>query len=965
MKWLSRLPEAVRVQPLASLFTASFKAFVIIFLPWVMLSGLNQYFAAADFAERLAVERNQMAQLLSVISSRAEPRQRFDAEFRYLAEIPFPSATFDRRLQQMLLANPGALEIHVYDAAGDCVTLPFLPIPSKFVARRFLECVQQPVLSTKYERFVIQFSGYRSAHKEMNQSPESIVKIGSSHDRQWGGWFKLHNAAGDFNGHLIVFIRKSALKISSMLDSSILQARAKHGRSYIFAWQDPASPDVFLPPNHGFASETATVISAVPYGESAFTCGARPGVKLFTEDGAIIVARTIYPVEHDQLYRGISFALLIASVIAFLLLTPLLVGVTRLYPGLKLRIAALFLFGAGMPLVLLIFTGVADRTEQEKILVDSWQKRNLEELTLIDEGLSHDYRVIEDVFRSQVEKIRKMPEKAFLDGLKQTGKLLSFSDVMHQILVIRPGAGFSFARETPDGRKTGSKESMVIYGEMLLEILNATYDETRRQAKADVASVINNMGGWLARSLILNSRKVGMLNLLANVMPTYVDFFVDSEYKARAMVFAFMSQSALQRNYLFKTSKARDQKRDSVLPRFAAVPVSMSPFWPAFPKRSAARNPQLRAITDQVIKGGIPSHATAEISGRKYLLSAMRGSNLDGYILVMARPYEIIADKIAMLRRNLQILAVLVVLLALFAARITSSLLLSPLGNLRSALEAVSSGNFRVQIPGATVSEFEAMLGSLNRTMSNFQELQVARTVQETLWPEEPLHGDDWHLFGKCITATELGGDHYDWMRLSDGRILLSIGDVTGHGIAPAMIQASIKVWLALNAEKCDSALALLQEISRLHFKYGARKLYMTCWLGYYTPATGQLEYASAGHPYPVMVSPDGSTESLKLPGMPLGVKENPVIRGDQRILAPGSSIILYTDGIVETADQQGRIIGFEGFSDLCRRIAGMPAAAAADLLFSAAASWGEQIDDQTVIVLHRCCSKGVSDENS
>jgi serine phosphatase RsbU (regulator of sigma subunit) len=357
-----------------------------------------------------------------------------------------------------------------------------------------------------------------------------------------------------------------------------------------------------------------------------------------------------------------------------------------------------------------------------------------------------------------------------------------------------------------------------------------------------------------------------------------------------------------------------------------------------------------------------------ESAKKKYLLSAMRGSNLDGYILVLARPYEIIDSKITTLRRNLQILAILVFALAIFSAGITSSLLLQPLGTLRVALEAVAAGNFRVQIPGATVSEFAAMLGSLSRTMSNFQELQVARTVQTTLWPEEALVGEDWQLYGRCITATELGGDHYDWMRLPDGRILLAIGDVTGHGIAPAMIQASIKVWLALNAEKCDSALALLQMISRLHFKYGARKLYMTCWLGYYTPATGRLEYASAGHPYPIIVSAGGDVEILKLPGMPLGVKENPTIMGDHRILEPGSSIILFTDGIVETTDLKNRMIGFDGFSALCRQTAGMSVESAAEAIFSAAAAWGERVDDQTVIILKRspsAISNGEPYENS
>ncbi len=959
MKWLSRLPEVVRTQPLSSTLKAGFKALVIVLIPWMLLHGLIQYFAGADTARRLAGELNSMTGLLSAISSRSEPRLRFDAEFRNLAALPFPSPVFSRRLQQLIKNNPGALEVHLFDEGGESVALPFLPVPARFVARRFLECVRQPELGTKYERFVMQFSGYRLAHKLLNQSPESIVNIGSSHDRHWGGWFRLINNQGKSNGCLIVFIRKSAMNESQLLDSAILQARRLYGRNYLFAWQDPVNPQFLRPEGHGLSSGSADIVAAVPYGESTFNCDGCPGVKLFTEAGAVLVARRVYPVFVDQIYRGLGFAADIVSVIALIILTPLFIGVTRLYPGLKMRISALMLFGAGIPLVLLIFTGIADRTEQEKVLVDSWQKRNIEELTLVDEGLSGNYRVIESLFKKHIDRIRDLPENEFQAAFRQTGHLLDSTNVGHQILLVSRNNSYSFSPEFPAGRKTVKKDSMVIYGEMLLEILNGTYDEAGQKNQADLSSVVNNMGGWLARSLILNSGKVGLLNLLGSVMPTYIDFFVDAKYHARGMVFAFLSQSALQRNYLFEVCRAADRKTDAMQPRFAAVPVSMSPFWPAFPKRATARQPELRSLADQVLRSGIPAHAVATVGSGRYLISAMRGSNLDGYVLIMARPYEVIARKISVLRRNLQILAVMVVLLSLAAAWLTSALLLQPLGILRVALEAVAAGNFRMQLPGATVSEFAAMLGSLDRTMMNFQELQVARSVQETLWPEESMDGEDWHLCGRCITATELGGDHYDWLRLADGRILLTAGDVTGHGIAPAMIQASIKVWIALNAGKCASAVELLGKVASLHYRFGARKLFMTCWLGYYTPASGRLEYASAGHPYPFVVGASGEVEMLKSPGIPLGMKERPGVAGAETVLVPGSSLVLYTDGIVETADTRKQIIGFDGFARICAGVARMPAPAAVDYIFAAAGAWGPQTDDQTVIVLHRNATAG------
>lgn len=953
MKWVSRLPEAVRKRPLASFLRAAIKALVVVLLPWFLLTGISDFFASEAHLERLAGANEEMTALLSMISSQSEPGHRFDAEFKSLVALPYPSEAFNRRLQQIVSAYSQTLDVYLFDRGGDCVVLPFLPVPPRAVARRFLECVINPKLEAKYARFVEQFSGYRLAHKHLNQSPEAIIRIGSSHDRQWGGWFKLSGKDKADMGHLIVFVKKSGIRGDELLNSAVMQARYKFGRNYYFAWQDSVNSEKLLPDASGFASGTARVLAELPWGERTFEIDGFHGIKMFTDDGLIIVAQTNRPFERNQLFDRATFILKALLLVVFLILTPLMMGVTRLYPGLKIRIACLFLLGAGIPLALLIFTGLADRSDQEKVLVDSWQKRGLEELTLIDEGMIGNFRQIERRFKSHIARTARLPEPEFSKQLAATGQLFDLKNI-YQILVVRPDSGVSYSSEHPKGKKSGERDSMMIYGQMLLEIINATYDEATRKTSTDLSSVINNMGGWMARALILSSGRVGVMNLLGSVMPTYADFFVDADNYARAMVFAFMPQSAMQRNYLFTTSKKREAAMSPLQARFAALPVSASPFWPAFPRRATAHEPELKKLADQVLKSGVPAHVITEVKSKKYLLTAMRGSNLDGYILVMAQPYEVIARKIDVLQRNLQILAVLVIFLALFSARVTSSLLLQPVSRLREALASMAEGNFRLQFSGATVSEFDAMLGSLNRTMNNLQELQVARSVQETLWPEETLSGDDWHLFGRCDTATELGGDHYDWLKLPDGRILLVIGDATGHGIAPAMVQASIKVWLALNAEKAQSAVSLLAEISRLHFNYGAKRLYMTCWLGFFDPATGHLEYASAGHPYPIIVRKDGNTEILKLAGMPLGIRQKATVSGDSRFLEKGSSLVLYTDGIVETTDSKNQMLGFDGFAAICAGIAGMPAAAAVEEILARAADWGPKNDDQSVIVLCR-----------
>ena len=966
MQWVTKLPESLQQRPIIVIGKAAGKALLLVLLPFVLLSGLNQYFAEADLKTRIASERYMMAKILSDVSVQAEPVKRFGHAFSSLAALPWPSEAFDRRLKQNFEANPGSIELFLFDASGKCLAVPFMPVPPRYVAQKFLEATIDPALGKKNERFIFQFSGYRSAHIALNRPPDEIISIGSSHDRHWGGWFRLKDSAGNFSGHLIVFIGKRLLDPDRFLEDAILSATDKFGRNYHFGWRDPVQNDVIRPVGSGFASAATTLVNAMPWGESGFMFDRCPGIKLFTDSGATILARTIYAVEPSILFPAIDFTVKLLSMLAFILMTYLLLGIASVSPGLRVRLAALFLYGAGIPLILLIFSGIADRVEREKVLIDGLQQQSVAELTRIDEGLTYEYRRLEGIFKVAMQKCIDVPLSEFRESLAGIGRLLpAFSESLREILVVTGDYSITFSREYPLGTTDVKKEGMVHYGELLLETFRGeSGKKSNKPAKTDLKSVVSDFGSWLARGLIMGSGKISMLNLLDSVLPTYMDLFVDAQNQARAMMYIFLSQSGMQRNYLLQVSRLRDRLKNDDQPRFVALPIDSLPSWPSFPKRSTGNEVVLRQLADQVVRSGLPAHEISVVAGRKYLFSAVRGKHIDGYVLIQAHPYHVVEISIGRLNKRMLILSILVILLALVSARITSSMLLQPLENLKTGLNAVANGSFRIQVEGAAVEEFSSMISSLNRTLANFQEMQVARTVQETLWPEEAIRGDDWQLYGRCVTATELGGDHFDWLRLKDGRVLLVIGDVTGHGIAPAMVQASTKVWLSLLAEKAESAAVLMQEINRLQFKYGAKRLYMTCWLGFYNPADGKLEFASAGHPYPLILRKNAEQELLSLPGMPLGVRANLAVCSGDRVIEAGDSLILYTDGIVETISTAGDMLGFAGFQNICAKAVALEPAAAVDFILAQANAWGPQNDDQTVIVLKRYTS-GDADETS
>lgn len=956
MRWLCRLPAQLKERPFRTVFKAVVLSSVVVLLPFILFSGINQYFADLERADLLVNEQREMSRILSAAANRSEPESLFTEIFTSLVSQPYPGETFDRRLSQIARQYGSVLELFIFDKKDRCLNVPGFPVPPRYAAQKFVESLRNPETIKKNERFLIQLSGYRLACKKIADSPGRIISIGSSHDRHWGGFFGLSGQSGEKAGSLLVFLRKSGLDFDELMKNAVLEANTKYGRNFVFGLHDPLKPDEIFPARPEFTGDFIQAVNSIPAGGRDFMYSGRAGIRMANKNGLAFIACSVRPVMSSELYSVTVLILKVSAVCIWLLLLPVLTGITFWQPGLNFRLSAVFLFGASIPLILLVFTGVADRIEREKVLINEYQRNNISELTRIDEGMLFEYRRLEKLFRQVAGQNSSLPDEAFVKKMKSSGRdLLGLSGSVRQVLVVGEAWNRSFSREFPGGKNADRKETMVLYGNMLLEVILGKYEQkSTMSGSSDLQSVVNNFGGWLSRGLILNSGRIGLLNVMDSIMPTYIDFFLDEAWRARAIMLLFLSRSSLQRDYLLKVSRAWDAKFEEGSGRPAAYAITGTMEWPAFPSRAFQKNEVAARLAEEVIRSGIPSHASEMVGAKKYLLTAMPGKNLDGYILFFAQPYEKIDQMISRLNRRMAVLSLMIIFIAIVAAKVTSVFLLNPLHSLKHGLEAISSGRFRHQMPGAGVEEFSAMFGMLNQTLESFQELQVARNLQNTLWPEKQLSGNSWHMYGQSITATELGGDHYDWAQLKDGRILLMIGDVTGHGIAPSMVQAATKIWLSMCCDKDLSAAEILLEISRLHFNYGTKRLYMTCWLGLFSPDSGQIEFASAGHPYPFLISSDGMSRRLSVQGMPLGVRAKTRINSEKIVLGTGESLVLYTDGIVETVNRNGVMLGFDAFEKVCRQTVTMSAEEAARHIFAAAATWGPQNDDQTLIILKR-----------
>ncbi|MDP9105566.1 MAG: SpoIIE family protein phosphatase, partial [Candidatus Eremiobacteraeota bacterium] len=181
-----------------------------------------------------------------------------------------------------------------------------------------------------------------------------------------------------------------------------------------------------------------------------------------------------------------------------------------------------------------------------------------------------------------------------------------------------------------------------------------------------------------------------------------------------------------------------------------------------------------------------------------------------------------------------------------------------------------------------------------HRAAESFQEASLPATL-----PKVPgLALDAFYAPGRA--EAQVGGDWYDALRLVDGRVIVSIGDVAGSGLEAAVTMGNMRQIIRGIAQvHADPALMLNAADRALRLEHPDK--FVTAFVGVVDTITGTLTYASAGQPPPLLRHPDGTIEPLSETGLPLGLRSNSEdIRSTTIELPDGACLLLYTDGLTE-----------------------------------------------------------------
>lgn len=285
-------------------------------------------------------------------------------------------------------------------------------------------------------------------------------------------------------------------------------------------------------------------------------------------------------------------------------------------------------------------------------------------------------------------------------------------------------------------------------------------------------------------------------------------------------------------------------------------------------------------------------------------------------------------------RDKLFVIAALVLGIGVLVAALMGVSVARPIRTLTVQAGRIASGDLESRVPEGRRDELGVLARTFNfmsdamvqllsqnaQKVSLEKEMELARQVQQAMLPPAALdqHGY-FKVIGYCMPASQCGGDWWMYRKLSNGRMLLVIGDATGHGIHSAMIAATARgavEALAAADERLLQPDQVLRAIDSAIAMVGEHNVLMTAFAAVFDSQSGVLQYANAGQNFPYVIKL-GSTRVLEdasiiaASGNPLGDRNIHVeIRRGSLQLRPGDLFVCFTDGVVERANPAGKLFG-------------------------------------------------------
>jgi sigma-B regulation protein RsbU (phosphoserine phosphatase) len=301
--------------------------------------------------------------------------------------------------------------------------------------------------------------------------------------------------------------------------------------------------------------------------------------------------------------------------------------------------------------------------------------------------------------------------------------------------------------------------------------------------------------------------------------------------------------------------------------------------------------------------------------------------------------------------------------------------------SLYEGTERVMRGDFSHLIGVSGRDQLAELSGSFNTMTQNLErllvvakekermeaEIEIARGVQDQLYPKAPPAFESLQVLGCCHPARMVSGDYYDY-QLVDGKLAIAIGDVAGKGISAALLMATIQAAMrmelrasvdmaapSMNGLRFSTARMVSELNQQLHATTSPEK-YATFFFAIFDQATGLLTYTNAGHLQPVLFR-EGVATPLDVNGTVVGAFPFSTYEESKLELRSGDLLVCYTDGITEPENEYGEMFGEERLIELVAKNSERDAAQIIECVMERVREWTgvpELSDDMTVLLARK-----------
>ncbi len=254
---------------------------------------------------------------------------------------------------------------------------------------------------------------------------------------------------------------------------------------------------------------------------------------------------------------------------------------------------------------------------------------------------------------------------------------------------------------------------------------------------------------------------------------------------------------------------------------------------------------------------------------------------------------------------------------------ILRSFLLQPVGELETAVEPLFKAGRRLPVIGNAVGELLDLTLLFGQVKEGLDQLNLAHALQEGLFPTGCLSLGRLRVTGRSVMMEQVGGDFYDYFvdPHDENHVYVCIGDVTGHGLAAAVVVAMISSAIPLVVRRpSQNPQELLTTINQHLLPILKRLRMSSIMLMRIDARSGDFFLAGAGHPALIHVKSDGGHEFIEMNSFPLGATKTLKIPGARMNIGEKRAIVFYTDGWVEAMTPDGEMIGYREFAEIAAK---------------------------------------------